>query len=93
MFVTVAVDVWVGVLDGVGVGVLVGVSVVVAVALSVRTVVSVGVGSGAASASPPIRNPKAPPTRNKPVANTAMSQRGMSRIYAAEVDSATRMLG
>ena len=77
MFATVAVEVWVAVLDGVGVGVLVGLTGF-AVGVSDGIAVWVDVGSGAASASPPSRNPNAPPKRNKPTANTTMSQRGMT---------------
>lgn len=83
----------VGAVVGVSVGVLVGVSVEIVIEVALETAVKVGVGSGAAKAFPPSRKPKIPPRNNSPTAAIAMSQRDMTRIYASEDNSATRLLG
>jgi len=65
----------------------------VGVIVSAEIAVWVGVGSGEANAFPPTKKPKMPPISSRPAADKAMSQRGMTRIYAATPDCATMTLG
>ncbi len=72
---------------------LVGVAVGIAVRVLLGTGELVGVGSGAASASPPREYPMIPPRSKRPAADSAMSPRDMTRIYASDGFRANRLLG
>ena len=72
---------------------LVGVAVGIAVKVWLETGELVDVGSGAASASPPRDYPMNPPRSNRPAADSAMSLRDMTRIYASDGFRANRLLG